>query len=313
MTDRETNGANFFETVLSGAVGPTDLTYNVASNPLASPVFIVINPTNPVLREVILADGAFTGAQFSSSDISSRYQDGSAAASGLTHETGAKVWVAPLWQHIEDLNDRIDAAVAAAEPVGAAAGAVSAHAGAADPHIGYQKESEKGAANGYAPLGADAKVPAANLPDSNATSSVLIRKSADQSRASTTTRADDSELLFPIAANETWIGEILILIGTGAEAADISVQLAGPTGSTVDYGVMGLASTATSEVGSLVAFAGAVGLAVDDTFVTVASIRFSIANGSTAGNLAFRWAQNASSATPTVVKRGSHLAAHKVA
>jgi len=42
--------------------------------------------------------------------------------------------------------------------------AVANHEAAADPHTGYQKESEKGAANGYAPLGADSKVPAANLP-----------------------------------------------------------------------------------------------------------------------------------------------------
>jgi hypothetical protein len=45
-----------------------------------------------------------------------------------------------------------------------AAGAVAAHAAAADPHLGYQKESEKGSANGYASLGTDGKVPAAQLP-----------------------------------------------------------------------------------------------------------------------------------------------------
>ena len=36
---------------------------------------------------------------------------------------------------------------------------LSTHAGAADPHTGYQKESEKGAAGGYASLGADSLVP----------------------------------------------------------------------------------------------------------------------------------------------------------
>lgn len=43
---------------------------------------------------------------------------------------------------------------------GAAVGAaVAGHAAAADPHTGYQKESEKGVAAGYASLGADALVP----------------------------------------------------------------------------------------------------------------------------------------------------------
>lgn len=45
-----------------------------------------------------------------------------------------------------------------------ASGVVAAHADAADPHGGYQKESERGQANGYASLGADGKVPAAQLP-----------------------------------------------------------------------------------------------------------------------------------------------------
>ena len=44
--------------------------------------------------------------------------------------------------------------------------AISTHEAAADPHTGYQKESEKGQANGYASLGADGKVPSAQLPAS---------------------------------------------------------------------------------------------------------------------------------------------------
>lgn len=37
--------------------------------------------------------------------------------------------------------------------------AISTHAGLSDPHTGYQKESEKGTANGYASLGSDSLVP----------------------------------------------------------------------------------------------------------------------------------------------------------
>src|SRR4029453_17810775 len=42
--------------------------------------------------------------------------------------------------------------------------AVAAHAAPADPHAGYQKESEKAAASGYASLDVTGKVPAAQLP-----------------------------------------------------------------------------------------------------------------------------------------------------
>lgn len=45
-----------------------------------------------------------------------------------------------------------------------AAGALSSHAGAADPHTGYQKESEKGAASGYASLDAGTLIPDAQIP-----------------------------------------------------------------------------------------------------------------------------------------------------
>lgn len=50
---------------------------------------------------------------------------------------------------------------AVADSITALEAAVPAHAAAADPHAGYQKESEKGAANGYAGLDAGAKLPAA--------------------------------------------------------------------------------------------------------------------------------------------------------
>jgi len=47
---------------------------------------------------------------------------------------------------------------------GAASGAaVGAHVAESDPHTGYQLEAEKGAANGYASLGADGLVPQEQL------------------------------------------------------------------------------------------------------------------------------------------------------
>jgi len=48
--------------------------------------------------------------------------------------------------------------------LGAGSGAaVGAHAAEADPHTGYQRESEKGVASGYASLGADGLVPQEQL------------------------------------------------------------------------------------------------------------------------------------------------------
>jgi len=110
MADRKTHVANFFETELTTELGPTDLVAEVLSTGgLQSPAILVIEPDNPNQREVILFDGAFTDTQFRATSVASRYLGGSAQPGGLTHPAGSVVRSAPLAQHIQDLNDRIDA------------------------------------------------------------------------------------------------------------------------------------------------------------------------------------------------------------
>jgi hypothetical protein len=80
---------------------------------------------------------------------------------------------------------------AAAEATAAAA--LATHVAAGDPHTGYQKESERDAANGYCPLDASADVPLANLP-----ASVIQRRIVyvlDGSSASTTVPQAGSPVL----------------------------------------------------------------------------------------------------------------------
>jgi len=59
------------------------------------------------------------------------------------------------------------------------AAAVTAHEGAADPHPGYQKETERGAAGGYAPLDGSADVPAANLPAASTATAGIVELATD--------------------------------------------------------------------------------------------------------------------------------------
>lgn len=54
------------------------------------------------------------------------------------------------------------------------AGTVATHAAAADPHTGYQKESEKAQASGYAALDTAGKVPIAQLPTGTDANSVAV-------------------------------------------------------------------------------------------------------------------------------------------
>jgi len=116
MTAQETNLLNAFETTLTGTIGASDLTITVnsvvdsASNTLAAPCYLVLNPDSATNREVVLVTSINSGTKTLTLDnINKRYLTGSAATSGLSHASGSVVRMSPLQQHIEDLNDRIDA------------------------------------------------------------------------------------------------------------------------------------------------------------------------------------------------------------
>lgn len=64
------------------------------------------------------------------------------------------------------------------------AAVVDAHAVAVDPHLGYQKESEKGAASGYASLDGSTKVPIAQVPTGTTSSTVSLGNHAHIPQAS---------------------------------------------------------------------------------------------------------------------------------
>ena len=114
MTAQETKLFNAFETTLTSTMGSSDTTFNVNSvadsypTTLAAPFYIVINPDSATNREVVLVTAVDTGTKQLTTSVPNRYLPGSAASSGLSHSSGTAVRMAPLQQHIEDLNDRID-------------------------------------------------------------------------------------------------------------------------------------------------------------------------------------------------------------
>ena len=115
MTAQETNLLNAFETTLTATAGASDLTFTVnsvtdsASNTLAAPCYLVINPDSSTNREVVEITSINTGTKtLTCSAIGKRYLAGSAASSGLSHASGSTVRMSPVQQHIEDLNDRVD-------------------------------------------------------------------------------------------------------------------------------------------------------------------------------------------------------------
>src|SRR3990167_5732256 len=76
---------------------------------------------------------------------------------------------------------------------------VDSHAGAADPHTGYQKESEKGAASGYASLGAGGLVPISQLASGTPDGTKYVR--------------DDGTLVTPPGGSEAFpVGSVFLAV-----------------------------------------------------------------------------------------------------
>ena len=116
MTAQETNLLNAFETTISGALSSTGLTVtvnavsNAAGDTLTAPCYLVIEPDSATQREYFLVSSIDTGTKtLTISAIGDRYLTGSAATSGLTHAAGSTVRMSAMAQHIEDINDRVDA------------------------------------------------------------------------------------------------------------------------------------------------------------------------------------------------------------
>jgi len=115
MTAQETKLFNAFETTLTSTMGSSDTTFNVNAvvdsypTTLSAPFYIVINPDSATNREVVLVTAVNTGTKQLTTSVPNRYLKGSAASSGLSHSSGTVVRMAPLQQHIEDINDRVDA------------------------------------------------------------------------------------------------------------------------------------------------------------------------------------------------------------
>jgi hypothetical protein len=132
------------------------------------------------------------------------------------------------------------------DPAGTAASAVSTHAAAADPHTGYQKESEKGAANGYASLDASGLVPAAQLPASGSDPWTYVRLGADFTTSSAT--AVDAGLAFTPALNTRYEFEATLLLRTATATVNPRAGLAWATGLTDGVGSIDQAQTATTQL-----------------------------------------------------------------
>lgn len=118
--------------------------------------------------------------------------------------------------------------------------AITAHVGQADPHTQYQKESEKGSANGYAPLGADSKIASAYLPAIALTDVFVVASQVDQLALT----AEEGDVAIRTDLNKSYIHNG----GTAGTMADWS-ELLTPTDAVLSVnGFTGAVSLTTANV-----------------------------------------------------------------
>lgn len=138
----------------------------------------------------------------------------------------------------------------------------------------------------------------------------LVNKVSDESRTSNATLADDSALIFPMAANSKYTFRGTIFFDTGA-SGDFKWRHSGPASPTLvrlvrQWIIPG--GTAFAGIAVDQAYSSAdLALTGTGTNGGVVWIEGIIQNGVNAGNFAFRWAQNTSDAVSTIVRAGSYL------
>lgn len=134
---------------------------------------------------------------------------------------------------------------------------------------------------------------------------VTAAKTSDETRNSTTTVADDSELVLALEANERYAIEATLIVSAHA-TPDFKFALTG-TGTSTIWWTSDLDNDEAGPLGAgneqSVNGAGA------DTMVTLMG---TIRVGGTAGNLSVQWAQDTSDANDTTLKDGSWIKATKL-
>lgn len=167
-------------------------------------------------------------------------------------------------------------------------------------------------------LGADAEAAVAAL----AALTQNVVKTADETRTSTTTVADDGHLFASLAANSTYRFDATLLFD-GPEAADATITFTVPSGATGGWSPMaGTLGTTVPDGSAQVKvaarqFGSNSDIGVMASSATLAGImalpRGIVVTGATPGLLRLRWAQQTTNATPVSLKAGSVLEVVKVA
>ena len=109
MVARETNIVNAFETTLAAQLAQGGASMNLTADPgVDSPAYFVIDPDNDSNREVILwSSGTNHASATVVRDMDGKHGTAEDASTAPTHDSGTKVRLAVVKQHIQEAHDAI--------------------------------------------------------------------------------------------------------------------------------------------------------------------------------------------------------------
>jgi hypothetical protein len=147
-------------------------------------------------------------------------------------------------------------------------------------------------------------------------SSIIKRKTADQSITTSTTLTDDTHLTFAIAANEEWTFSIEASCGDSLSVTGLKAAITVPAGATLRVNGSATAGTGASPIvqGSTTT-SGTIFINNSTLGAGTGYLKAMVwvLNGATPGNITLQWAQGTSSGTALTFHRGSFMQAIKVA
>lgn len=159
-------------------------------------------------------------------------------------------------------------------------------------------------------MGSGDTLPVANGGTGSTTLPVVAKsKLADETVTSSNTLQDDDHLFFPIGANETWAFNMVLSVSANASGG-LKYLFTVPSGATATAKIAGSANPFASAINTDLTAGNGTTNSILNTQSQL--IYGTVVNGSNAGTVQLRWAQNASFGTGTTINKNSNLLAIRI-
>lgn len=141
---------------------------------------------------------------------------------------------------------------------------------------------------------------------------IVKRKTADESVTNSDVLQNDDHLTFSIAANEEWVGDLVLTFGSAIVSTGGSIALTFPAGATLRYATHWIANNSTVVESQTTTSGLGQGFTTASGTTATVRVKFWVLNGANAGSVTLQWAQGIIHASALTLFRGATLTAHRI-